>query len=367
MINTHLESTLNQIVTNQFSKHVISINSQTSTLHGGTVGQVSLVSGSAILQDGTNQLFKYVLKEQKKWQRPADPDSWRREYDLFTSNFDQFFSEEFYWPTALATTFDDQKTEIWMEYIEGVSGNQLTLEMLEKASFELGKFQSKLLKDEKLLHPFSCFLPKDFMENDFNLWHKQSYSYEYLCSDKCRIPSHVKEWVKNHYQTANHSIEYEFLRSDACDLDPHLKQMIIDLDYRKEDVFSDIHQLPVVICHRDFWIENIFYDQGKIVVLDWDCAGYGFLGEDIASLIVDETDVMMQPEYFLKLTTAYNHGLSQYSPLTWIDPRHIYEMMLIKFGYRLVQSYMFTSTVDVKEDCAERLTMLYQIGQSLDK
>ena len=105
MINTHLESTLNQIVTNQFSKHVISINSQTSTLHGGTVGQVSLVSGSAILQDGTNQLFKYVLKEQKKWQRPADPDSWRREYDLFTSDFDQFLVRNFtgqpLWPPRL--------------------------------------------------------------------------------------------------------------------------------------------------------------------------------------------------------------------------------------------------------------------------
>lgn len=367
MANTPFEATLIKMLTKQFSQEVISMDSHASTLQGGTVGKVSLISGSVTLQDGTSESFKYVLKEQKKWYRPADRDSWRREYDLFTSDFDQFFSEDFYWPACLASTFSEQKTEVWMEYIEGVSGNHLSLAMLEKASFELGKFQSKLLQHEDLLHQYSCFLPKDFMENDFRLWHKQSYTYDYLCSDQCRIPHHVKEWVKHYYQSGSHSVEYEFLRSDACDLEPHVKQMLLDIDDHMEEIFRDIHQLPIVICHRDFWIENIFFDEGKIVVLDWDCAGYGFLGEDIASLIVDETDVKMQQKYFLKLTEAYNQGLSQHSPSTHIHPRFIYQMMLIKFGYRIVQSYLFTSSDEVKKDCVERLNVLYQIGQSLIK
>jgi len=46
-----------------------------------------------------------------------------------------------------------------------------------------------------------------------------------------------------------------------------------------------IERLPVVLCHRDFWVANIFYKDQKILLLDWDTTGWGYMGEDIASWI----------------------------------------------------------------------------------
>ncbi len=66
--------------------------------------------------------------------------------------------------------------------------------------------------------------------------------------------------------------------------------------------------MPVVLCHRDLWIENIFLSDGRIRLIDCDCTGWSFIGEDIASLIADYTDVEDLDEYFRKLVPAYLKG-----------------------------------------------------------
>ena len=60
---------------------------QTTSLQGGTLGDVQLLSGDAQTANGCIQAFRIVLKTQKHWERPGDPGSWRREYDLFESAF----------------------------------------------------------------------------------------------------------------------------------------------------------------------------------------------------------------------------------------------------------------------------------------
>jgi len=60
---------------------------------------------------------------------------------------------------------------------------------------------------------------------------------------------------------------------------------------KKSCLLRYFYGLPIVLCHRDFWIENIFLSQGKLRLIDWDCVGWGFAGEDIASLIADDKDV----------------------------------------------------------------------------
>ena len=56
---------------------------QIEQLHGGTVGNVCKINGEAITDDGSRRNYTLVLKEQKKWERNDDPDSWRREYDIY--------------------------------------------------------------------------------------------------------------------------------------------------------------------------------------------------------------------------------------------------------------------------------------------
>lgn len=53
-----------------------------------------------------------------------------------------------------------------------------------------------------------------------------------------------------------------------------------------DEMFRGIEKLPIVLCHRDFWVANIIYSDSdsEIVLIDWDTAGWGYMGEDIASL-----------------------------------------------------------------------------------
>ena len=77
------KKTLTAVLEKMLNKKVIHADYQTEQLHGGTLGDVQLVSGIATTSDGEKSPYKVVSKTQKKWKRYGDPGSWRREYDLY--------------------------------------------------------------------------------------------------------------------------------------------------------------------------------------------------------------------------------------------------------------------------------------------
>lgn len=74
------------------------VSFETEQLQGGTVGEIKLVYGVARTTGEKELPYKIVYKRQKKWERYGDPDSWRREYDLYETNLDTVFSNSFRWP-----------------------------------------------------------------------------------------------------------------------------------------------------------------------------------------------------------------------------------------------------------------------------
>ncbi|MFD1738079.1 hypothetical protein ACFSCX_16205 [Bacillus salitolerans] len=86
--------TLNQ----RFKTNIISTDYQSIPLKGGTVGNVNLVTGIAETEDGEKLPYRIVLKIQNKWERYGDPSSWRREYDLYSSELGTTFSQALRWP-----------------------------------------------------------------------------------------------------------------------------------------------------------------------------------------------------------------------------------------------------------------------------
>jgi len=126
-------------------------------------------------------------------------------------------------------------------------------------------------------------------------------------------------------------------------------------------LFKDISKLPVVLCHRDFWIENIIYTDGKIRLIDWDTAGWGFLGEDIASLISDDIDYDNFEEYCEKLIPAYYNGIAEFTDISTIRNKFIRELILIKFGYRLIQGYMYADDDEEREEAVVALQKIYEM------
>jgi len=359
------QQTLVHVLGKVFGSEIVRADTQVERLHGGTLGDVRLVAGMAETADGVKLPYRVVWKTQRKWERPGDPASWRREYDLYRSPLGKAFSDVMRWPECYHLEMNEQETEVqmWMEYIDGVSGKCLTAEMLEQAALELGRFQGKHFAAPEGLREIGCLGDSGFMEREFSQWHVQRFTYGFLVSQQCRIPESLKQMlIEGDIQLVDgKSLEYSYLRSRGCAIPEHLKQMLVDLDQRQTEIFDHIKRLPIVLCHRDFWIENIFVENGRVRLIDWDTAGWGYVGEDIASMIIDETDVSCIETYYCTLIPAYRAGLSEYMDLSQIEDLCVREMILIKFGYRILREYMFSPSPDVKEDQISILQKIYDL------
>lgn len=325
--------TLTKVLSKMLGTNIIYAVSKLKQLQGGTLGDVRLVSGLAETADGRKLPYNVVFKIQKKWERPGDPDSWRREYDLYVSDFKDAFTDSLRWPECYHAEMVNDEIQIWMEYIDGISGIGLTIDALEQAAEALGCFQGKVFRQHETLKNIACLGDTGFMEREFGQWKPETVEYRYLHSDECTLPE-------------------------------HLRQMLIDTQQQAETIFANISRLPVVLCHRDFWIENIFITGTRIFLIDWDCTGWGFMGEDIASLIADDINYENLDEYYRRFIPAYIRGISEYIDVSAIENFYIWEMIIIKFGYRFLQCYMFSQSSDVKEQQINALQKLYELKES---
>ncbi|WP_100408246.1 aminoglycoside phosphotransferase family protein [Bacillus solitudinis] len=320
----------------QFNTDVISASYQSRSLQGGTVGNVYLITGSAETKDSKSIPYRIVLKNQKKWERYGDPNSWRREYDLYSSDLGSTFSDAFRWPECYHAEINAEGDEfqLWLEYIDGVTGLDLTGDMYELAALELGRYQGKLYAEQPSV-----------LQNLTNLSHADLMKNTYL---------RYRSWP----------VVYDFIRSDDCELPQQVRQMLIDIDEHADEILERIEKLPLVLCHRDFWVTNLIYTDGKIVLIDWDTCGWGYLGEDIASLIADEADIDHMVEYYQRCVPAYYKGFSEYANLNPIIDHCVYELILLMFGYRLVEWYLHTEDDSEKTMHVHTLQKIYEMKSS---
>ena len=330
MINA---KTLTDVLCKMLGSSVTNAEYKTKRLHGGTVGEVRLVTGVAVTAGGEKLPYNVVLKIQKKWERYGDPNSWRREYDLYTSDFATLFTDSLRWPECYHAEMNEEESEwqIWMEHIDGVSGYDLTMEMFLCAAYELGKIQGKLYVEKPA-----------FLQMLSNLSKAEDLKNYYL---------HYRSWKKL----------YDYIRSGGCEIPKHLCQMLIEVDDKSDEIWRRIEKLPIVLCHRDFWVTNIFYKDGKIVLIDWDTTGWGYMGEDIKSLIADTDEAALMVEAYLKCVPAYYRGFSEYADVSHITDHCIRELILVNFGYRLAESHMLADTPDKKTMQIDILKKIYEM------
>lgn len=340
---------------------IIDATHELESLHGGTLGDVYRVSGVAFSASGEAFPYQLIQKQQKRWERPGDPLSWRREYDLAVSDFGSVFSGTFRAPEFYLAELCEDHIEIWMEAVGGCSGADCSLEMLGRVAEALGHFQGRINRRPEALRHLTCLSDSGFLSRESEQWHQQAFEYDFLCSDASTVPDHVRQMIRNNTWDNGKSVEHNYLRSSECDLPHHLKQMLIDTDDRREQIFREISRLPQVFCHRDLWVENIFVDDDTIILIDWDGAGYGYLGEDIVSLIVDETPTGRLLDYYQTLVTSYRGAIAQYIDLPPVEDSFMCEMILLKFGYRFLQPYLFSTAPEVKREAALRLHKIYEM------
>jgi thiamine kinase-like enzyme len=343
-------------------KLVVNAEHQEKSLQGGTLGDVRLVSGIAETESGEKLPFDVVHKKQKKWERSGDPLSWRREYDLYHAGFDHFVSGDLHMPACYRAKMNGDATEmeLWMAYIGGVSGAALTADMLEKAAYLWGRFQGEHASDEDALRRMNCLNDAGYLQREFEGWHTQRFSHDYLISKDCRMPEHLKQRLKSGEVKLidGKSFEYACLRSDCFGVPTHIKEMLANIDEHRCELFAELQQFPTVLCHGDFWNENIFCAEGQITLIDWDTAHWGFPGEDLACLLVDGMPVERFDENIRRLIPAYLSGLSESGYTALPTAKRILAMSLIKFGYRMLQEHIFAN----EPWGLQALEKLYEIG-----
>jgi len=352
------------------NKPVVSFECEEAPLDGGTVGDVRLISGNAVTDIGEKIPFKMVYKTHEKFERAGDPDSWKREYDLYISDINKTFTSAFRWPICYHAEINEKCFEIWMEYIEAPSGLELNIDMLEKAALELGRWQGRVFADPVLIETarkLKNLGDPGFLQRHYSQFHTQHMMYEYIVSADCWLAENIKKYYLEKKDLINHekSIEYNILRSEICTLPQHLKQMIFDVDEKQDEIFEKFKQLPIVLCQRDYWNENIFYDNGNIIVIDWDTTGWGYFGEDIAQLIFDDIDTKYFDEYVEKLIPTYYEGFTEFANITENDiinsKASIPDFIIILFGYWKVQAHIFSENAEDKLQAEKALQVIYDL------
>ncbi len=335
-IKTRRELGLYKALNNMFDTNIIKATSETKKLHGGTVGEVLFIEGIATTATNEEVPYKLVHKIQKQWKRHLDPDSWLREYDLYQSNLDTLMSDSLRWPICYYSDKSEDEVHLWMEFIDGVTGDELTLDMFEVASKEIGRFQGKLLRDKPAELDTISNLSRETMIKE--IYHRYA------------------SWTE----------VYDYIRREDCELPNHICQMIIDNDEKSEELWTEIEKLPIIFSHRDFWVTNIIYLEGRIGLIDWDTTGWGSLGEDIASLIIDETAPEMIHDYYKTCIPAYIEGLSEFIDMSNYKNLFIFEQILLFFGYRLVEDFKFTKSETEKKYCLDVLEKLAELNKIRD-
>ena len=327
---------LNKALTAMLGKGVTANNYEKKNLQGGTVGDVWLVTGIANTSKEKGVPYKIVLKTQEKWERFGDPGSWRREYDLYLSDLGEYFSKELRWPKCYHAEMNEgeNETQLWMEVVEGTTGQELSEEMYEKAAYELGRFQGKLYAEKpSFLNEITNLSNDRFLENFYKRY---------------------RSW----------HVVYDYIRSENCEIPKHLCNMLMDIDDQAEEIFKGIEKLPRILCHRDFWVANIFSSNKEIRLIDWDTTGWGYLGEDLASLIADESKLDAMVSLYQKSLPAYVKGFSEYRDISHIKNLYVWERMLLMFGYRIGEWYLDGESEAEKEYQIATLQKIYEMEKA---
>ncbi len=140
--------------------------------------------------------------------------------------------------------------------------------------------------------------------------------------------------------------------------------MLITIDDKSDMIINNIKKLPKVFCHRDFWVANVFFQEEEIIVIDWDTAGWGYMGEDIASLIADESALDILVSNYYRCLAGYVKGFSEYVDVSQIKDFYVWERIILLFGYRIVEWYLKAESFDEKEHQIETLQKIYEIKSS---
>ena len=303
-------------------------------LQGGTVSDVVKVSGSAT-SNSAGCPFDMVVKTQRKWDRFGDANSWRREYDIYRHGLVEQLPQTIRLPACYLLEEEADVTRIWMEYVQGKTGSeQLHADELALAAERLGALQAE----------FSLRGPRDL---------------PYLRPCPAARPSFEHWWGRMRKP----------LQTPIDGFPEGIRNALNESAARAESLFETLDRLPVTLCQGDVHHDNlILKGAGKdtrVYLIDWDCAGYGRLGEDAVDLLLEafvysDRDVSLLPEFRKRIMEGYCAGVQKGGIPFVMEDALVRGLFVLAWGYRVADLYLYYRDERSKARCADILRRMLQ-------
>ena len=233
-------------------------------LAGGTVAGVFRLRGTAWKDGAAPVPWSCVLKILHEWERDGDPQCWSREARFYPSGVYDCLPAGLTVPRCYELEEKGGEYRLWLEDVAGRRGLELSAADYGVAARGLGRFQGQYMAGRPL---------PDF---------------DWLAGLNWR-----RETTGDMGPYAIGRIRNGELDGSATHL--RLKGMLSALDglwARRDDLSREVESLPRTLAHRDFHADNIFARENgggtpETVLIDWDCAGVGVVGEDIGDVVAE--------------------------------------------------------------------------------
>lgn len=243
-------------------------------LQGGSVGDVHLIEGTATPspRDGRVMDWRVVLKVQRQWERPGDPESWRRELLMYESGLLDEVGHALPAPKLLLAETHDNESWLWLEHVGrgtdgggtdgSVTGESMTIEQYRQAAADLGRMQGAYLAGRDI-PAYPWLSSRWWVSTSVGIWGMQA----------------VHGLGRNgHGERPHGGLPHDLSRATML------------LWGQRDRALDALGTFPLTLCHRDYNAGNLFVgpDAGgrpTTIALDWDCAGIGTIAEDIGDMV----------------------------------------------------------------------------------
>ncbi|MBT3267174.1 aminoglycoside phosphotransferase family protein [Candidatus Poribacteria bacterium] len=235
------------------------------TIDDGTVGHIYVLDGTArdSPSDARTTEWSLVLKIQRQWARPGDPECWRREFLMYESGLLDEVADVLAVPKLYRADTHDDETWLWLERVHGVSGADMTVDHYRCAARDLGRMQGSYLAGREIP------------------------AYAWLSSRRWASTA-VRLWGT----PAVHGLWNSSEGRETAGLPRELSRATLRLWERRDALLDSVDATPRTLSHRDYHADNLFMrpdaaDGPATIALDWDCAGVGTLAEDIGDMVAE--------------------------------------------------------------------------------
>ncbi len=226
-----------------------------------------------------------------EWRASTDPrhwNYWRREYELYLSDFSELVAGTgIRLPNLYQHHAREDRLELHLEDVSGKTGHDLDLRDCARVCGAWGRAQGRL----------QPLLAAEWTSRNFISAYARSKPADYALltdEDVWRQPLIAENWPSE------------------------LREGLVGL-YRQQDaLLAILRAAPQVASHLDFWPNNVFLTATQeVVLIDWTMFGQGAACEDVGNFIPDAIfDGFFPAEQFAELEevlfSAYLQGLEQH-------------------------------------------------------